>query len=259
MAFVRFWWVIALMHSIRTCDLVDARKPMNEEDEDNTQRLSLYGSPLKKCDRPAALHLSGVHDEKFMHTGNARDDYCGSATDDTGTHYVCVELPSSMAPGGEVYSPFWIETGQAESPKAAVDFPKPGPWCICMWAFAKMYQRQRGFSAMVDCNATNYWVTQMYDISKKEECQVLREICSRCNLDADVKRENIRIKCKLAEKICPIQPGSDTCLARGDCAGESIESGWFTDFLMSNPGGALLSAMTTAQVSLIAAIERWVR
>lgn len=238
--------ILLLIVATYSCGSVAAKKDSVDEDsvdedEDNTRRVSVYGSPLQKCDRPEALRSSGVHDPQFGHTGFARDDFCGSMTEDEGTHYVCVELPRTMTPDGQLYSSFWTETGQAESPQQAVDFPKPGPWCICMWAFARMYQRRPEFANMLDCNGTNYWTVQMYDLSKLGECKVLGEICSRCSLHTQATRENIRLKCGLTEKFCPVQQGQETCAARGDCGGPPPETKtWWHTLLKSNPRELLL-------------------
>mmetsp|Transcript_11762 Transcript_11762/g.35494 ORF Transcript_11762/g.35494 Transcript_11762/m.35494 type:complete len:219 (-) Transcript_11762:141-797(-) len=195
-------------------------KPSTEDEtEDNTMRLSLYGSALRKCDRPGymAEHPDAV-DSRFPHTGYARDDHCGSMSSDAGSHYVCVDLPRAVTAGGKVYSDFWTKTGQAGSPEQATTWPKPGPWCICMWAFARMRARRPEFSGMVDCHATNYWVVQNYDLARSDECHALKALCSACGLEGDqTKREGIRKKCSLARQICPGQDDAETCQAGGNC------------------------------------------
>merc|ERR1712232_198746 len=93
----------------------------------------------------------------------------------------------------------------------------PGPWCICMWAFARMYQAHPDISSMLHCNATNYWAAQMYDLSNKEECVALREICSRCNLYAMAERESLRLKCGMTKQSCAAPESNGVCSALGTC------------------------------------------
>ena len=56
-------------------------------------------------------------------------------------------------------------------------FPLPGPWCICMWAFARAFLEDYSYMRRLDCAATNLWVLHGYDIANKNECVVLREMC----------------------------------------------------------------------------------
>lgn len=61
--------------------------------------------------------------------GWMREDLCTAGSADAGSHYVCVNMPSD----------FWVKTGQATSAAdAAANWPKPGPWCICMWCDNRM-------------------------------------------------------------------------------------------------------------------------
>mmetsp|Transcript_14215 Transcript_14215/g.28148 ORF Transcript_14215/g.28148 Transcript_14215/m.28148 type:complete len:233 (-) Transcript_14215:6-704(-) len=194
----------------------------DDETEDTARRLSLLGTDLQRCDRPAymAAHPEGA-DRRYPSTGYSRDNYCGSMTHDQGSHYVCVELPRAVTKNGEVYSDFWTRTGQASRDTEAVTWPKPGPWCICMWAFARMLDKNPDFSEMVECEATNYWVVQNYDLAQADECRALRALCTRCSLDSDTtRRDSIRQKCRLAQKICPAKPGeadAGTCSRPGGC------------------------------------------
>mmetsp|Transcript_75877 Transcript_75877/g.214562 ORF Transcript_75877/g.214562 Transcript_75877/m.214562 type:complete len:267 (-) Transcript_75877:73-873(-) len=192
-----------------------------EETEDSLRRLSLFGAPLRKCDRPAYMAAAGpgARDRRFPHTGYMRDDFCGSTTGDRGSHYVCVELPSAAADGGEVYSPFWTKTGQAPSPRDASTWPRPGPWCICMWAFARMYGHHPEFADLVDCNATNYWVAQGYDLANGNECRALGALCARCGLESPdlTHRASIRNKCALTRKVCPAAADAEKCTMHGGC------------------------------------------
>ena len=56
--------------------------------------------------------------------GWKRQDLCTAESSDAGSHFVCVDMPSD----------FWVNTGQASSQEEAdSQWPKPGPWCICMW------------------------------------------------------------------------------------------------------------------------------
>merc|ERR1712107_771414 len=102
----------------------------------------------------------------------------------------------------------------------AATWPKPGPWCICMWAFARMYGQHPEFAHLVGCNATNYWVVQNYDLANANECRALRALCSACGLEAaTTERESIRQKCAMAREHCAgdaeVDPGK--CSARGGC------------------------------------------
>ena len=48
-------------------------------------------------------------------------------------------------------------------------FPLPGPWCICMWAFARAFLEDYSYMSRLDCAATNLWVLHGYDIANKNE------------------------------------------------------------------------------------------
>lgn len=50
---------------------------------------------------------------------------CTASSGDAGAHFVCVTMPNATTAAGEVYSTFWVETGQAASGEAAVTWPKP--------------------------------------------------------------------------------------------------------------------------------------
>lgn len=188
-----------------------------DETEDTTRRLSLYGTALQKCDRPAYFAASNIQDPRYPHTGYSRDDFCGSMSGDAGSHYVCVSLPSDVTSSGETYSPFWTKTGQAASPNQASTWPKPGPWCICMWAFARMYGQHPEFTAMVECKATNYWVVQNYDLANANECRALQALCQHCNLTSAelTVRASIVTKCEMAQKVCPGSADPQKCSMHG--------------------------------------------
>ena len=89
-----------------------------------------------------------------------RHDYCTATSSDAGSHYVCVNLTAATTESGAPYSPFWTVTGQARSGDEASTWPLPGPWCICMWAYASMHQAHPEFEEMLWCPAVNEWVRQ---------------------------------------------------------------------------------------------------
>jgi hypothetical protein len=62
------------------------------------------------------------------------------------------------------------------------NWPKPGPWCICMWAYANYLAKEPTFSSDVVCDATNEWVLDKYDKSTPVQCKALLSLCKKCNL-----------------------------------------------------------------------------
>merc|ERR1719387_1829366 len=101
---------------------------------------NIYGAKLAKCDRVAYFLANPEQtDRKYPTTGYFRNNECTASRSDAGAHFVCVLMPNATTSAGDTYSTFWTETGQAASPEIAAGWPKPGPWCICMWAFARMY------------------------------------------------------------------------------------------------------------------------
>ena len=132
---------------------------------------ALSGKALAKCDR------SGVHDPKFPTTGWRRGDMCTAESSDAGSHFVCVNMPND----------FWVNTGQASSAAdAAANWPKPGPWCICMWAYADYLSKEPAFADDVICDATKEWVLAKYDKKVATQCAALMSLCKHCNLASSV-------------------------------------------------------------------------
>lgn len=173
------------------------------ETEDNFANKNIYGQPLAKCDRPGYFAVNPeARDHRFPHTGYTRNDFCGSMTEDGGSHYVCVEMPKAQTASGQVYSSFWTETGQAASGEVAVGWPKPGPWCICMWAFARMRSRHPHFKDMLTCSATNYWVVKNYNINDRSECEALHALCEQCDIVGQAARPDVEQKCRWAAQSC---------------------------------------------------------
>uniref|UniRef100_A0A7S2TPL5 Secreted protein n=1 Tax=Lotharella oceanica TaxID=641309 RepID=A0A7S2TPL5_9EUKA len=148
---------------------------------DAETQLNVQGQALEKCDR------SHVDDPRYPTTGYMRPveelaNRCTAVSHDAGSHYVCVNLPSASATNGETYSPFWTKTGQARSALEATTWPKPGPWCICMWAFARMHTQHPEFINDLDCKATNGWTLDRYDTSVASQRNALRAICDKCGV-----------------------------------------------------------------------------
>ena len=127
----------------------------------------LAGKALAKCDR------STVNDPKFPTTGWRRQDLCTAEDADHGSHFVCVNMPSD----------FWVNTGQASSAAdAKTNWPQPGPWCICMWAYANYLEQSPSFADDVICDATNEWVLDKYDKTVPQQCAALMSLCKKCKL-----------------------------------------------------------------------------
>jgi uncharacterized protein (DUF2237 family) len=146
-----------------------------------TPSENIYGEALVTCDRQG-YHAANPQfaDPNYPTTGYFRDGQCTASSGDAGAHFVCVLMPNGTTASGEVYSTFWTETGQAASPEQAVSWPKPGPWCICMWAFARMFSQHPDFIDMLTCEATNQWTIENYDLSKSAQASALHAICNKC-------------------------------------------------------------------------------
>ena len=161
---------------------------------------NIYGQTLVTCDR-AGYHAAHPEfaDPKYPTTGYFRDGQCTASSGDAGAHFVCVLMPAGATSSGQVYSTFWTETGQAGSPEQAVGWPKPGPWCICMWAFARMFSQHPDFIDMLTCDATNQWTIENYDLSKPSQASALHAICNKCAVASNPATEPaLAAKCQAA-------------------------------------------------------------
>jgi len=99
-----------------------------------------------------------------MDAGWKKKDLCTAEAADTGSHFVCVNLPTD----------FWVKTGQAkDEADAEKNWPKSGPWCICMWAYANYLRQEPDFVDEVKCDATNSWVLQKYNKGITSQCNAL--------------------------------------------------------------------------------------
>jgi len=52
-----------------------------------------------------------------------------------------------------------------------------GPWCICMWAFARMFAQHPDFIDMLECDATNRWVVENYSLNTPAQGKALAAVC----------------------------------------------------------------------------------
>uniref|UniRef100_A0A0G4F7H0 Uncharacterized protein n=1 Tax=Chromera velia CCMP2878 TaxID=1169474 RepID=A0A0G4F7H0_9ALVE len=162
---------------------------------------NVLGQPLGVCDR------SKAHDPNpnFAATGYERNNQCTSNAPDAGSHYVCVDLPAGQQDSEKdpAWSNFWTETGQAsDKADAQQSFPKPGPWCICMWAFADMLSQHPNFKSLLDCPAVNKWVVERYDSNNSRECKALVAVCDQCGVGGSSVPEALSSKCKEAKSKC---------------------------------------------------------
>ena len=157
-------------------------------------QLNVFGEPLRLCDRRR------VRAARFSATGYRRTNYCGTDNLDFGSHYVCTLLPEGTDDEtGDTYSPFWTTTGQAKSPTEATTWPKPGPWCICMWAYARMYDETIGsFDQQLACGATNMAVIDNYRLHVPGERSALASVCRRCGLNTTTTSPEAAAKCDAA-------------------------------------------------------------
>eukprot|EP00747_Dinoflagellata_sp_TGD_P166020 gnl/TRDRNA2_/TRDRNA2_188190_c0_seq1.p1 gnl/TRDRNA2_/TRDRNA2_188190_c0~~gnl/TRDRNA2_/TRDRNA2_188190_c0_seq1.p1 ORF type:complete len:236 (-),score=36.04 gnl/TRDRNA2_/TRDRNA2_188190_c0_seq1:236-892(-) len=163
---------------------------------------NIFGNTLVKCDRTKYFQQNPEQrDTKFPVTGYFRNNECTASSGDAGAHFVCVKMPNGTTPSGEVYSTFWTETGQARSPQDAVTWPKPGPWCICMWAFARMFSQHPDFIDMLQCDATNQWVIENYNLNNPHQAKALAAICSKCAVAKDGKKTHLQEKCVAVAKL----------------------------------------------------------
>ena len=163
----------------------------------SAEQRNLYGEALGVCDRSAA------DDPRYPTTGFRRDNLCATTPGDAGAHFVCVRLPEARVPGTAArYSPFWTVTGQAPTAAEAASWPKPGPWCICMWAFAAMVQKAPAplgdFTQSVDCAATNVEVALRYDVESPSQRDALHRLCAQCRLVASSRDQRVVSACRAA-------------------------------------------------------------
>merc|ERR1712146_697518 len=170
------------------------------------QIRDVYGRTMAKCDRSVAHGPN----PGFQTTGYFRDNYCTASSSDAGSHYVCVNLPNATI-AGKPYSPFWVVPGQARSPDDAASYswPKPGPWCICMSAYARMLESHPEFSQMLTCEATNEWVIEDYNIESLGQCRALNTVCERCSVQDDAAKDSLLQKCKAAAAKCGSKSSDD--------------------------------------------------
>ena len=165
---------------------------------------NVLGNTLAKCDRPAyfAAHPE-QRDTRYPTTGYFRNNECTASSGDAGAHFVCVTMPNATTSAGDTYSTFWVETGQARSPEQAVTWPKPGPWCICMWAFARMFAQHSNFIDMLECGATNRWVIENYALENDAQGRALAAVCGKCDVATAALETALREKCAAALEKYP--------------------------------------------------------
>ena len=165
---------------------------------------NVFGATLGKCDRTAYFDANPEQrDTKYPTTGYFRNNECTASSGDAGAHFVCVTMPNATTSAGDTYSTFWVETGQARSPEQAVTWPKPGPWCICMWAFARMFAQHPNFIDMLECDATNRWVIENYALENDSQGRALAAVCGKCGVAADASGSELREKCASAVERYP--------------------------------------------------------
>ena len=170
-----------------------------QQDSDN-----VFGATLGKCDRSAYFAANpDQRDTRHPTTGYFRNNECTASSGDAGAHFVCVTMPNATTAAGEVYSTFWVETGQAASGEAAVTWPKPGPWCICMWAFARMFAQHPDFIDMLECDATNRWVVENYNLGTESQGKALAAVCGKCAVETAASTAALREKCASATAQYP--------------------------------------------------------
>eukprot|EP00386_Alphamonas_edax_P011497 GDKI01036397.1.p1 GENE.GDKI01036397.1~~GDKI01036397.1.p1 ORF type:complete len:224 (-),score=52.62 GDKI01036397.1:26-625(-) len=167
---------------------------------------NVFGKTLGLCNRTAEM------DPKWPTTGYLRDNKCTFTREDAGSHYVCVDLRKARIATDEgvsredpTWTDFWTETGQAKSADDAKNnWPKPGPWCICMWAFARMYGQHPDFENMIDCSATNRWVVDDYKLDDPNQCRALAAVCRKCDVTNRVAgdKQSLADKCTQALAKC---------------------------------------------------------
>ena len=184
---------------------------------------NIFGAPLAKCDRAAHFIAHPEQkDVKYPTTGYYRNDECTASAADAGAHFVCVKMPSATTSAGDSYSTFWTETGQAQSPEMAVGWPKPGPWCICMWAFARMFASHPSFIDMLTCDATNQWVITNYDLGNPAQASALHAVCGKCGVAADEgAAQALRDKCHAAHAQFGTTPTARRALGTAGAGAEA--------------------------------------
>ena len=165
---------------------------------------NVFGHTLAKCDRSAYFDANPEQrDTKYPTTGYFRNNECTASSGDAGAHFVCVTMPNATTSAGETYSTFWVETGQARSPEQAVTWPKPGPWCICMWAFARMFAQHPNFIDMLECDATNRWVIENYVLENDSQGRALAAVCGKCSVATTASGTGLSEKCAAAVEKYP--------------------------------------------------------
>lgn len=136
-------------------------------------KKNVKGGPLQDCSQPS-----------HAKTGFFRDGKCTHGSTDTGSHHVCIDIPS--AKNGN----FCTVTGQpnwCEQYMPCHDNPNKNcqvkNWCVCQWAFASYIEQAGGCDNIgtVNCEATNMEAYDAYkhnaSYSKALEC-----LKTKCNL-----------------------------------------------------------------------------
>lgn len=138
--------------------------------EDNK---NVKGMPLQDCSQPT-----------HAKTGFFRDGKCTHGTKDTGSHHVCINIPS--AKNGNFCTvtgqPNWCKQYMSchDNPDEICEIQN---WCVCQWAFAR-YVQKAGCDNIgtVNCEATHMKAYEEYkkDPSYREAYECLK---TKCNLE----------------------------------------------------------------------------
>jgi len=137
--------------------------------EDNK---NVKGGPLKHCSQPT-----------HAKTGFYRDGKCTHGSSDTGSHHVCINIPSAR--NGNFCTvtdqPNWCEDNMPCHDDDHNKDCKIQNWCVCQWAFARYIQEARGCDNIgtVNCEATNMKAYEAYkdDPSYIEAFECLKKKC----------------------------------------------------------------------------------
>eukprot|EP00808_Paulinella_micropora_P027306 g69125.t1 len=72
-----------------------------------------------------------------------------------------------------------------------------GPWCICMWAFARMLQAHPPYDSLLICDATHEQVLLQVNPEKPTEQNALQAVCERCRVLERADRPDLLAACRV--------------------------------------------------------------
>ena len=144
----------------------------------SASELNVYGDPLQSCSR------NGMAKTGFTRTG-----LCEDYDTDSGSHNVCINIPSSQ--GGNFCTvtgqPNWCDEekdchDEDETTDGGALLCPIQNWCVCEWAFERYLDTVGGCDKIAEivCESTNHKVIMHYEDAIAQKSDKKAEVALAC-------------------------------------------------------------------------------